>query len=48
MLTPTGAKLLHFGLAKPAAPKKSAALLTAVTHLFAEPWRASNSGPRYT
>ena len=31
MLTPTGAKLLDFGLAKPAAPLTSAAMLTAVT-----------------
>ena len=31
MLTPTGAKLLDFGLAKPAAPLTSAAVLTAVT-----------------
>ncbi len=31
MLTPTGAKLLDFGLAKPAAPLTSAAMLTAAT-----------------
>src|SRR5713101_2310969 len=31
MLTPTGAKLLDFGLAKPAAPLTSAAMFTAVT-----------------
>ncbi len=31
MLTPTGAKLLDFGLAKPAAPLTSPAMLTAVT-----------------
>jgi eukaryotic-like serine/threonine-protein kinase len=31
MLTPTGAKLLDFGLAKPAAPLTSTAMLTAVT-----------------
>src|SRR3979411_2365049 len=31
MLTPAGAKLLDFGLAKPAAPLASAAMLTAVT-----------------
>lgn len=31
MLTPTGAKLLDFGLAKPAAPLTSAAMLMAVT-----------------
>ena len=32
MLTPTGAKLLDFGLAKPVAPLTSPAMLTTITH----------------